>query len=159
MIDQRSGLNLCASYDNFIKTTTAKLILLVADTKDEHNSVYVPPNIVKGRPLHFAIEDIVFENDTTGGKNEFHGTAHVILQKGMENTRQLPITINKNGAVKFKGGVLQEKKIEKSLFQNESYSTFSGEVLCTQFNSCYKIGQTWALCQVVNEDIIVILPT
>lgn len=25
--------------------------------------------------------------------------------------------------------------------------------MCTQFNSCYKIGQTRALCQVVNEDM------
>ena len=43
--------------------------------------------------------------------------------------------------------------MDKCLFQNEPYFTFSGGVLCTQFNSCYKIGQTWALCQVVNEDM------
>ena len=37
--------------------------------------------------LHFAIENIVFENDTSGGKNEFHQTAQMILQKRMESTR------------------------------------------------------------------------
>ena len=37
--------------------------------------------------LHFAIENIVFENDTPGGKNEFHQTAQMILQKRVESTR------------------------------------------------------------------------
>ena len=43
----------------------------VVQTKEEHNGVYVPPNVVKGQPLHFAIDNIDFENDTPDGKNEF----------------------------------------------------------------------------------------
>ena len=103
----------------------------VADTKDELNCVYVLPNVVKERPLHFSIDDIVFEKDTHDGKNKFHGTAQVTLQKRMENTRQLLIIINKNSKLRFKGSVLQEEKMDKPIFQNESHPTFSGEVLCT----------------------------
>ena len=61
--------------------------------------------------------------------------------------------------MKFEGGVLQAEKIDKPSLQKESYPSFSGEVPCIQFNYCNEIDQTWALCQVVNEDISGTLPT
>ncbi|XP_047138103.2 uncharacterized protein LOC124814436 [Hydra vulgaris] len=41
---------------------------------------FVPPNIQIGMPLHFAIDNIDFKNDTADGKSEFHGTKCVAFQ-------------------------------------------------------------------------------
>ena len=46
-----------------------------------NNGIYIPEKIQHGRPLHFAIANIDFRNDTADGKGEVHGTTQVIFQK------------------------------------------------------------------------------
>ena len=54
----------------------------------------------------YNIDNIDLGNNIPDGKKEFQGIAHMILQRRMEYTRQSPFTINRNSALKFKGGVL-----------------------------------------------------
>ena len=43
--------------------------------------MFLPPDIVKGRHVYFAIDNIDFSEDTPDGKLTLHGTAMTIYQK------------------------------------------------------------------------------
>ena len=43
--------------------------------------MFRPPDIVKGRHVYFAIDNIDFSEDTPDGKRTLHGTAMAIYQK------------------------------------------------------------------------------
>ena len=73
IIDLLNDFNLSVTYDKIISIETAIANAIVKE-KEESNGVYVPPNIVKGKGLHFAINNSDFKNDTPNGKKEFHGT-------------------------------------------------------------------------------------
>ena len=48
----------------------------------EHNEgLFLPPDIVKGRYVFFAIDNIYFQEDTYDGRNTLHGTSMAIYQK------------------------------------------------------------------------------
>lgn len=48
----------------------------------EHNDgLFLPPDIVKGRHVFFAIDNIDFQEDTYDGSNTLHGTSMAIYQK------------------------------------------------------------------------------
>ena len=58
--------------------------------------MYVPSNIVPGIPVHFAIYNCDFKNDTLDGKNKFHTTAQVIIQKSNNCGLQQHLVINQS---------------------------------------------------------------
>lgn len=43
--------------------------------------IYLPPDIIKGRRVFFAVDNIDFSEDTPDGKRTLHGTAMAIYQK------------------------------------------------------------------------------
>ena len=43
--------------------------------------MFLPPDIMKGRHVYFAIDNIDFSEDTLDGKRILHGTAMAIYQK------------------------------------------------------------------------------
>lgn len=45
---------------------------------EQYVGMYLPPNIVKGRHLFFAIDNVDFAEDTYDGKRTLHGTAMAI---------------------------------------------------------------------------------
>lgn len=62
-----SNLNLCISYNKVLKIE--KLITnAVPFQKKSTYGVYVPPSIIPGIPVHFAIDNCDFKNDTPDGK-------------------------------------------------------------------------------------------
>ena len=79
-----------------MKVETAIGNACIKDMK-EHNGTYIPPNIVLGKPIHFAIDNTDFKNDTPGGKSEFHGTGHVVFQKLDENMERTNLVIERGG--------------------------------------------------------------
>ena len=80
LVDLLSNLNLSTPYNKVMKIETAIGNACIKDMEG-HNGTYIPPNIVVGKPIHFAIDDTHFKNDTPDGKSEFHGTGHVVFQK------------------------------------------------------------------------------
>ena len=44
-------------------------------------SIYIPPDLVLGRHVFFAVDNVDFAEDTPYGKNTFHGTAMAIYQR------------------------------------------------------------------------------
>ena len=53
----------------------------VLQRMEQNDSVYLPPDIVKGRYVFFAIDNVDFAEDTPDGKRTFHGTAMAIYQR------------------------------------------------------------------------------
>lgn len=47
----------------------------------QNDGVYLPPDIVVGRHVFFAVDNVDFCEDTPDGKRTFHGTAMAIYQR------------------------------------------------------------------------------
>ena len=47
---------------------------------EKEGGMYLPPDIVKGRHVFFAIDNVDFAEDTPDGKRTLHGTAMAIYQ-------------------------------------------------------------------------------
>ena len=82
-----SNLNLCISYDKVLKIENSIANVVLSQKKSTYG-VCVPPNIVPGIPVHFAIDICDFENDTPDGKNEFHATAQDIHLEMLWKTKE-----------------------------------------------------------------------
>ena len=46
----------------------------------EHGGLYLPPDAVSGRFIHFAVDNMNFQEDTPDGRNTLHGTVTVAYQ-------------------------------------------------------------------------------
>ena len=46
-----------------------------------NHGLYIPPDVVLGRHVFFAVDNVDFAEDTPDGKNTFHGTAMAIYQR------------------------------------------------------------------------------
>ena len=47
----------------------------------EDDGIYIPPDIVKGRHIFFAVDNVDFAEDTYDGQSTLHGTAMAVYQK------------------------------------------------------------------------------
>ena len=80
LVEILSNVNLSIPYEKLVKIETS-LANSVIKEKEMHSNVYISSNISIGMPLHYAIDNTDFKNDTPDGKSEFHGTGTVVLQK------------------------------------------------------------------------------
>ena len=135
----------------------------VLKEKEAHNGVYIPPNIVVGKPLHFAIDNTDFRNDTPDGKSEFHGTGQVVLQKvdKSKNTKTLEIERSYKSSMRISSEdiVTTKRLITNPVPPNESFPTFTGIIKCDELELFSKKDKVWALCQVMDDEIDETLPT
>ena len=63
---------------------------------EENNGVYVPPQIMPGSPVYFAVDNCDFRNDTPDGKNEFHGTAQIVYQQSSNVSAPSKLKVERN---------------------------------------------------------------
>ena len=54
----------------------------------ENSGIYLPPDIVQGRHVFFAVDNIDFAEDTIDGKRTLHGTAMAIYQRSQPDDRK-----------------------------------------------------------------------
>ena len=95
--------------------------------------MYIPPNIVPGITVHIAIDASDSKNDTPDGKNEFHATAQVIIQKSDNSGLQQHLPTNRS-AKKLKSGTISTEKITKPSILGEKFSNIDGEIACIKQN-------------------------
>ena len=115
--------------------------------------MYVSPNIVPGIPVHFAIDNCDFKNDTLDGKT------NSILQHKL-SFKSLTIVVCNITYQSIEGP--KSLKVTPSAprkFQNRQFSNFDGGISCIEQNDYSDLDRTWALCQVMDEDISGVLPT
>ena len=69
----------------------------------KNNGVYVPTSIQAGLPIYIAVDNCHFKNDTTDGKNKFHGTAQIVYQQSSANAvcEKLQIDRNQNRSLNY----------------------------------------------------------
>lgn len=60
----------------------------VLQCMEQCGGVYLPPDIVKGRHVFFAINNVDFAEDTYDGKHILHGTAMAIYQRTESDDKQ-----------------------------------------------------------------------
>ena len=80
LIRMLHGLGMSVDYDRILRVEN-QIASSVLKRVAENNGVYLPPDIVKGKHVFFAIDNIDFAEDTTDGKRTFHGTVVSIYQK------------------------------------------------------------------------------
>ena len=79
MIEYLSDLGLSISYK--VMKLENDWGNMIVEKRNSNEGVYIPGNLIQNSSLHFAIDNIDFENGTANGKGEFHGTTTVIFQK------------------------------------------------------------------------------
>ena len=151
LIEYLSNLNRCISHDKVLKIENS-IANAVSSQKKSTYGVYVPPNTVPGIPVHFTIDSCDFKNDTPDRKNKFHAKAQVIIQKSDNCGLQQHLSINRS-VKKFKSDAISTEKITKPTIFDKKFSNFDGEITCIEQNDYRELDRTWALCQVMDEDI------
>lgn len=73
------GFGISVDYDRLLRLETQIANAVVV--RMEQEGVHVPSNIVHGRHIFFAIDNVDFAEDTIDGKNTLHGTAMAIYQR------------------------------------------------------------------------------
>ena len=67
------------NYDKILKIETNIVVATVKNMEDS-GGVYVPSSIQKECPIYFVVDNCDFQNDTSDGKHEFHGTVQIVYQ-------------------------------------------------------------------------------
>ena len=114
--------------------------------------VFVSPNINYNTPLHFAIDNVDFSNNTPDGKNEFHGVGQVVFQKSnaKKKTEKTKLTIEVANKIIFNKFVLNN--IET--FQEPSPpNDFDGQILYDKMTLYKTYGKVWTITSVINKNM------
>ena len=139
LVELMPDLGLGISYNKTIEIENS-IADSVTQRTNENKRVFIPSNIVKSVPIHFAIHNCDFKNEAADGKNEFHGTAQFVIKKSTFNAL-FPIKTDKS-ATKFKGNFLGMEKIAKPVPRNESFPDFNGKAMGNKRESYKKLDRT-----------------
>ena len=80
LVNMLHGFGMAVEY-NRVMRVEAQIEATVLERMEQNGGVYLPPDIVKGRHVFFAIENVDFAEDTYDGQRTLHGTAMAIYQK------------------------------------------------------------------------------
>ena len=73
------GFGMAVEY-NCLLRVESQIEKTVLQRMEKEGGMYLPPDIVKGRHVFFAIDNVDFAEDTPDGKRTLHGTAMAIYQ-------------------------------------------------------------------------------
>ena len=62
--------------------------------KMKRDGVYIPPMMVQGKFIYFAIDNTDFSEDTPDGKRTLHGTVTAIFQRKAKESEELSISVD-----------------------------------------------------------------
>lgn len=80
LIRMLHGYGMSADYNRILRVES-QIESSVLKRMAQNDGVYLPPDIVKGRHVFFAVDNVDFDEDTPDGKRTFHGAAMAIYQK------------------------------------------------------------------------------
>ena len=73
------GFGMAVEYNRLLRVES-QIEKTVLQRMEKEGGMYLPPDIVKGRHVFFAIDNVDFAEDTPDGKRTLHGTAMTIYQ-------------------------------------------------------------------------------
>ena len=74
LVNMLQGFGLSVEYNRLLRVE-AQIEASVLKRMEENGGLFLPPDIVKGRHVFFAKDNIDFAEDTYDGRNTLHGTA------------------------------------------------------------------------------------
>jgi len=80
IVDMLHRFGVCVEYNRLLRIE-AHIASTVLERMILNNGVYMPPDVVMGRYIFFAIDNVDFAEDTPDGKRTLHGTAMAIYQR------------------------------------------------------------------------------
>ena len=80
LISLLHGFGMSVDYNRILRVES-QIEANVLKQVEENDGVYLPPDIVKGRHVFFAIDNVDFSEDTPDGKRTFQGTAMAVYQR------------------------------------------------------------------------------
>lgn len=80
LVNMLQGFGMAIEY-NRIMRVEAQIEANVIQQIEQNRGFYLPPDIVKGRHVFFAVDNVDFAEDTYDGQRTLHGTAMAIYQK------------------------------------------------------------------------------
>lgn len=83
LVNMLHGFGMSLEYNRLMRVE-AQIEASVLQQIVETGGVYIPPNIVKGRYIYFAVDNVDFSEDTYDGKRTLHAAAMAIYQKKEE---------------------------------------------------------------------------
>ena len=78
-VDMLHKFGYSISYERVLRIET-QLAAAVLKQAARNNGIYIPENLVRGRFLFFAIDNVDFDEDTPDGKHTLHATATAVFQ-------------------------------------------------------------------------------
>lgn len=80
IVNMLHGFRMSVEYNRLLRVES-QIEAHVLQRLEQCGGVYLPPDIVKGRHVFFAIDNVDFAEDTCDGKGTLHGTAMAIYQR------------------------------------------------------------------------------
>lgn len=80
LVNMLHGFGMSVEY-NRIMRVEAQIEAAVLQRMEENAGVYLPPDIVRGRHVFFAVDNVDFSEDTYDGQRTLHGAAMAIYQR------------------------------------------------------------------------------
>ncbi|KXJ11509.1 hypothetical protein AC249_AIPGENE22744 [Exaiptasia diaphana] len=80
LVNLLHGFGMSVEYNRLLRVE-AQIESAVLDRMEKNDGIFLPPEIVIGRHVFFAVDNVDFAEDTYDGKNTLHGTAIAIYQK------------------------------------------------------------------------------
>lgn len=80
LVNMLRGFGMSVEYNRLLRIET-QIEANVLKRMEENDGLFLPPDIVQGRHIFFAIDNVDFAEDTHDGRNTLHGTAMTIYQK------------------------------------------------------------------------------
>ena len=80
LITMLHGFGISVDYNRILRVE-AQIEASVLKRMELNDGLYIPPDLVLGRHVFFAVDNVDFAEDTPDGKNTFHGTAMAIYQR------------------------------------------------------------------------------
>ena len=146
-------IGLTISYDKVMKIENG-LGNAVLENIESNGGTFIPSTLEIGKPLHFAIDNIDFKNDTANGKSEFHGTTLVAFQtKSDKKNELLKITPCKLFSIKSTFNQSLESLV-KPAPPNEKFPSYKAPSSLIDLSSSCTADCLWGLCQVIQRDDI-----
>ena len=138
---------------NRILRVEAQIEASVLKRMELNDGLYIPPNVVLGKHVFFAVDNVDFAEDTPDGKNTFHGTAMAIYQRQKPGDVASELTVDRGDQCRRSIRQLPEAvttllKLPCALLGKPVGPTFPQFRLCTEDQLPFYIKKqdfTWLL--------------
>ena len=156
MIEYLSDLGLSISYKKVMKLENG-LGNMIVEKRNSNEGVYIPDNLTQNSCLHFAFDNIDFENYTENGKCKFHGTTTVIFQK-KQNQKEKSIEITLTNDLAFHDTTDLIHPCNKPVQSNEVFEKYNDLSSIIDISDFTNQDRLWGMLQVVDVSQMCQLP-